>query len=298
MEVVLDFYHQYKNIILIVIILFGAVVLNKIIRFFLTRYFDNASRKLKVDPTQYHFFKNMVSFFVWGVALIGVASLIPELKQFALTIFAGAGILAAIVGFASQQAFSNIVSGIFIVIFKPFRVGDLIKIGDLSIGEVEDITLWHTIIVTLENRRIVIPNSVIGSETILNSSIGDQKVCMFVEIGISYDSDINLAMRLMQEEALKHPNCIDNRNPEQITAEEPQVVVRTIGFGDSSVNLRAYVWATDPVKGILMKFDLHKSIKERFDKEGVEIPFPYRTIVYKKDLEAEKSANGKEEKKT
>ena len=63
------------------------------------------------------------------------------------------------------------------------------------------------------------------------------------------------------------------------------VIVRVIGFGDSSVNLRGYIWSKDHISGFYLKCDLFKSVKERFDKEGIEIPFPYRTIVYKKDIE-------------
>jgi small-conductance mechanosensitive channel len=91
-------------------------------------------------------------------------------------------------------------------------------------------------------------------------------------------------MKIMREESEKHPNCYDNRTEEEKKNKEPIVKVRVIGFGNSSVNLRAWVWSEDAGKGFVMACDLNKSIKERFDKEGVEIPFPYRTIVYKKDI--------------
>ena len=84
-----------------------------------------------------------------------------------------------------------------------------------------------------------------------------------------------------------HPGCIDGRTEYDIAQDEPVVPVRVIGFGDSSVNLRAWVWSTDPPSAFRMGCDLNKSIKERFDREGIEIPFPYRTIVYKKDLKTE-----------
>ena len=86
------------------------------------------------------------------------------------------------------------------------------------------------------------------------------------------------------EESEKHPNCIDHRSEEEKKNKDPIVRVRVLGFGDSSVNLRAWVWAEDAGKGFVMACDLNKIIKESFDKEGIEIPFPYRTIVYKKDM--------------
>jgi len=149
---------------------------------------------------------------------------------------------------------------------------------------VEDITLRHTVIRNFENRRLIIPNSVISAEIVVNSSIVEEKICNFIDMGISYDSDIDKAMEIMRSEAMAHSNYIDNRTKEDRKNQIPAVLVKVIGFGDSSVNLRCFVWSHDHSAGWAMKTDLHKSIKERFDAEGIEIPFPYRTIVYKKDL--------------
>lgn len=270
-----------EYLIIPLIILLIAFVLSKILRLALTKFVKTASSKLKVDPTKYNFLKNAVSFIIFIIAVIAIFQTIPPLRAYGVTLFASAGILAAIVGFASQSAFSNIISGIFIVIFKPFSVGDLINIGELHSGEVEDITLRHTIIKNFENRRIVIPNSIISEQTITNSTLTEDKTCMFVSMGISYDSNVDLAIKIMQEEAGKHPFQIDNRSQEEIDKGEPETIVRLVSFGDSSVNLRASVWAKNPRDGFVMKCDLHKSIKERFDNAGIEIPFPYRTIVYK-----------------
>jgi small-conductance mechanosensitive channel len=214
-------------------------------------------------------------------AIIFIFYSIPKLKTLSLTLFAGAGILTAIALFASQTAFANIVSGVFIVIFKPFRVNDIVDVGNLTKGRVEDITLRHTVIRNFENRRLIIPNSVISSEVIVNSSIIDERTCNFIEMGISYDSDIDTAMEIMRDLAMKHPNFLDNRTEDEKKAGRPSVVVRVIGFGDSSVNLRAFVWSKDHSTGFELKTDLHKLIKEEFDRKGIEIPFPYRTIVYK-----------------
>lgn len=262
-----------------------AYILSKILRALLTKFLQLASKKLKVDSTQFNFLNNGISFILYLCAFIFIFYSIPSLRALGVTLFAGAGVAAAIILLASQQAFSNIINGIFIIIFKPFRVGDVIKVGSLRVGKIEDITLRHTIIRDFENRRIIIPNTVIGSETLVNSSIKDELICNFVEFGISYDSDANKAIEIIREEAMKHPNYIDNRTREEKKNNIHPVMVRVIGFGDSSVNLRAFIWTKDHTSGFILKCDLFKSVKERFDNEGVEIPFPYRTIVYKKDIE-------------
>ncbi len=261
--------------------LVAAFVISKIFRVLINRFIRASSKNLRVDPTQFNFLKNAVSFFVFTGAVIFIFYTIPMLKTLSLTMFAGAGILTAIALFASQQAFSNIVSGVFIVIFKPFRVNDVIDVGSLPKGRVEDITLRHTVIRTYENRRMIIPNSVISSEILINSSIVDETICNFIEVGISYDSDIDKAMEIMQRVSMNHPDFIDNRNEEEKLDKVPPVIVRVIGFGDSSVNLRAFVWTRDHPTGFNLKTDLYKAFKEEFDQNGIEIPFPYRTIVYK-----------------
>ena len=88
-------------------------------------------------------------------------------------------------------------------------------------------------------------------------------------------------MKIIKDEAIKHEYFMDNRNQEDISEGEPPVNVKVVKFGDSSVNLKAWVWTKDSTSGFKLRCDLNKSIKQRFDMEGIEIPFPYRTIVFK-----------------
>lgn len=243
-----------------------------------------ASSILKTDPSKYRFLKHLLTGTIVAVGIGLAIFTIPSLRAISVSLFASAGILAVIIGFASQAAFSNIVSGIFIIIFKPFRINDVVQVGDLHTGVIEDITLRHTVIRNYENRRIIIPNSVISNETLINSTIIEEKTCRFLEVGISYDSDIDLAMKIIRDEVRSHPEFLDYRGPDDLEKGLPDVRVLVLRLSDFSVNLRAYLWAKDPATAFVMLTDLQKSIKERFDREGVEIPFPYRTIVYKNDL--------------
>ncbi len=281
-----DFIHTqfFKYGLIVIVTIVGTFIVTKIIRIALNRYFKTSSRTLKVDPTRFNFVKNALSFLIFLFAIGLMFYIIPELRNLGLSVFASAGILAAVVGFASQEAFSNIISGIFIVIFQPFRVTDIVQIGENS-GRVENITLRHTVIRNFENKRVIIPNSTINSATIINYNIEDEKICNYIEFDISYDSDIDEAIRIIEEESMKHPNYIDNRTAEDIAADINPVVVRVIGLQDFSVKLRAWVWSEDPGKGFVMRTDLYKSIKQHFDRAGIEIPFPYRTIVFKNDKE-------------
>jgi small conductance mechanosensitive channel len=270
---------RWEQIVFALIVLAIAFVISLIIKYIIGRFIRIASYKLKVDPTKYKFLKNAVDLLVYLIAVIVIFKSIPGLNSFGNGLIASAGVLAAIVGFASQSAFSNIVSGIFLVIFRPFSVGDRIKVGQNYSGDVEDITLRHTVIRDFENRRIVIPNNAISNETIVNSTLSDEPICIFVEFGIGFTSNIDTAIHIMQEQAMAHAFHVDYRTTEEKKNKEPVVSVRLISIGDSALNLRAYVWVKDAVTGFILKCDLLKSIKERFDKEGIELAYPHRVLV-------------------
>lgn len=146
----------------------------------MNRFIRLATERLKTDATSYKFLKHLITSTITlaglGLAVYGI----PTLKALTLSLFAGAAIIAVIVDFASQAAFANIVSGVFIVIFKPFRIGDRINTSGKAeySGVVKDITLRHTVIRNYENRMVIMPNSIISNETLINSSIIDQKVCL------------------------------------------------------------------------------------------------------------------------
>ena len=277
------FKDNLSHFIFAAVVLLIAFIVVKVLRFSLNRFIQRASKQLKVDATQYQFLRNGLGFIIYLVAFIIILTSIPGLKQLGATLFAGAGILAAIIGFASQAAFSNIVSGVFIVFFKPFRVGDMIKIGDKYFGHVEDITLRHTVIQDLENKRFIVPNTLINSEVIHNYQIGDQRVRNLIYFGIGYSVNMDQAIEIIREEAMKHRLFQDFRTEEDIKKGTPAVIVKVTEWADSAIILRATVWTNNPIEGIELKFDLLKSVKERFDKLGLEIPFPHRTVYLRQD---------------
>lgn len=238
---------------------------------------NRATEHMKNDPTNYKFLRHVILAVIYVVGIgLAVAS-IPSLRTLASSLLAGAGILAVSVGFASQHALSNIVSGMFIVIFKPFRINDRLALRTYQ-GIVEDITLRHTVIRDFENKRIVIPNAVISDEIIVNADITEQRICKWIDVSISYESDIALAKAIIADEIKSHPLRIDHRSAEQIEAGDPEVVVRVIQLQDSGVLLRGWAWATDAANSFVLSCDLLESVKARFDREGIVIPYPHRTV--------------------
>lgn len=231
--------------------------------------------KLAVDETKAGFIRQIVVAVVYIIGAAAFLSLIPGMEKVSNSILASAGIGAMAVGLASQDALSNVVGGLFIIFSRPFKVGDFIMVDDIVTGTVMEITLRHTVIRNAENRMILIPNSKMNSSTVVNSSYGETATCAFVEVGVSYTTDLDHAMETMRDEIMKHPMLIDHRSDGERKAGVPQVVVRVISLGDSAITLRAWAWAATPGNAFTMKCDLLKSVKERFDSEKIEIPYPY-----------------------
>lgn len=271
-------------------ILVGTAIVATVFSKLFNRFMLRNSEIVKSNPTNYRFIRHTVIALIYIIGFSWAVYHIPSLRTVASSLLAGAGILAVAIGFASQQALSNIISGIFVVIFKPYRINDRIIIKDTLQGIVEDITLRHTVIKDLENRRIVIPNSIISNDIIVNIDLNDMRVCRLLNIGISYDSDIELARKIIKEEALNHRFFIDQRTRQQIDEGMELVPVRLISYGQSSIDLRAWVWANNAPDGFVMHCELLENIKKRFDAEGVEIPFSYQTLVFKNKLAIENAS--------
>ncbi|GGG55578.1 mechanosensitive ion channel family protein [Bizionia arctica] len=243
---------------------------------------------LKYDSTSYKFLRYVAVFSICFIGCLFALLAFPSLKGVAQTALGGAGVLAIIAGVSSQEALSNLVGGVFIISFKPFKIGDVVKLTDTMVGTVSDITLRHTVLRNFENKMIVIPNAIMNKEKIINYDLGELKCCERIEIGISYDSDIDLAKKIMQEECENHPLILDNRTKLEETNGLPIVKTALTQLNDSSMTIRAWAWSKDFSDSFTLKCDVLESIKKRFDKEGIEIPFPYRTIVMKSEKTLEK----------
>ncbi len=266
-------YSLIDTIIIIALILFTAILISRICKRLIEKH-------TKVNTK---FILRIKSILVYTIAGYACLSLFTPFHAIITPILASGGILAVIFGLAAQEAMGNFVNGIMITMFKPFKIGDLIKInnGEL-IGTVYDISLRHTIIETYENTKIVIPNSEMNKAILENVSSVESYKVNFLYIGISYESDLKKAMKIIEEEVIAHPHFLDIRSKEDIANhKKPSVTIRLIDFADSSMQLRATVYSKNNAEGFAMLSDLRISIKQRFDKEEIEIPYPHRTITYK-----------------
>ncbi|MFC1494729.1 mechanosensitive ion channel family protein [Thermodesulfobacteriota bacterium] len=228
----------------------------------------------KVDITFYRYFIRIKNVLIFIIAAFVYSTIVPGIKNLLAPVLASAGAIALIGGFAAKSTIANYVAGLLIAFYQPVKIGDKIEI-DGQYYTVEEITLRHTIGRSLQNIRILIPNSKLDEMILVNYSIIDPRILCVLKLGVSYDTDIDLARRLILEEA-------ENCPYKDSKAEKP--LVRVISHEDFSIGLRLYLWVPAPDDIRSARFWLLEKIKKRFDTEGIEIPFPYRTLVYKKDL--------------
>lgn len=240
------------------------------------------------DPTSFKFIRYIAVGTIYTIGVLLILLILPSFRGVAQTVLGGAGVIAIIAGIASQEALANIVSGLFIVSFKPFKIGDTIKIEEGMAGKVKDITLRHTVIQNYENRMIVIPNAVINKHKLINYDLIDPRVCERPEIRISYDSDLDLAKKIIREECENHPLLLDKRTAKEIKEGIPKVKIAVIELAESAVIIRAWAWAANSDNGYTIRFDVFESIKKRFDQEGIKIPYPHQSIEFKNSFNSPK----------
>ncbi|MBW2971633.1 mechanosensitive ion channel family protein [Candidatus Woesearchaeota archaeon] len=294
-QILLDFlaspqFLVWRRIASIVIIVFLTFLIASLVNKLMKRTFRKIVQRrqehpeIPTDTTKFIVLRRVIQVLIYLMGFAAIVYAIPEFRALSYSILVGAGVAAVIVGFAAQKAFANIMSGIFLAISEPIRVGDRVTINN-NYGIIEDITLRHTVIRLWNNDRHIIPNSVMNEAEITNHSIIDDKVIQTMEVGISYDADIDKAKKIIVEEVRKHPSFVTQYDPTGYVKTETAVTVRVMECGEFAVKLKAYFWAPDKLSAFIMEKEVLESVKKRFDKESVEIPFPYRTIVYKTDLE-------------
>ncbi|TXD47223.1 mechanosensitive ion channel family protein [Polaribacter sp. IC073] len=241
--------------------------------------------KQNQDPTNLKFLRYVAVFSICFIGILFSLLAFPSLEGIAQTALGGAGVIVIIAGVASQEALSNLIGGIFIISFKPFKIYDIIQITDSLVGTVTDITLRHTIIRSFDNKMIVIPNSVINKERLINYNLGELKNCKFVEMNISYTSDVKLAKQIMQEECEKHPLILDNRSAIEKLDGKPIVKTALTKINDSTMTIRAWAWSKSFVDSFDLQCDVNETIKARFDAHAIDLAYPTRTIIIEKDTE-------------
>jgi MscS family membrane protein len=224
----------------------------------------------KMDDELLPLFKNildvLIVFFGFLAILKGVwdADILP--------LFASAGIVGLAIAFAAQDTISQFFGGLSIYFDQPFKPGDRIEIDDGEIGIVQEIGIRSTRIKNLYNNMIVIPNNIIANSKITNYTSPEETMMVKVTIGVAYGSDVEKVREILTGIA-KDINFV---------LDDPAPYVRFDNHGDFSLDFAMIMWVTHPGEKFTVINEVNTKINAEFEKEGIEIPFPVRTIIQQK----------------
>jgi len=177
------------------------------------------------------------------------------------------GLLSVGIGFGLQNVTSNFISGLIILFERPISVGDRVVVSDIE-GDITEINIRSTMVRTVNNISIIVPNSEFVSKDVINYSHGDPSYRLDVNVGVAYGSDLDTVLKAMQEVADQNKSVMQTPKPE----------VHLIEFGDSSWNMQLRCWITDVKHYPRIRNEVNQAIVRTFRKYDVEIPFPQRDL--------------------
>ena len=258
LDELLKVYSMHHNIIhrVAMVILVGAILL-----FILNHLLKLWLRKKVTPQTQLVLYKTIN----YGGFIIIVLAIMHEFNVSLTALFGAAGIVAIAISFAAQNSLANIISGLFLLWEKPFKIGDLIK-TDGQLGIIYSMDLLSVNLRTFDNLLVRIPNEKIMKATFINITRFPIRR-LDLKINIAYKDDVEHAFEVLLDIARRNPYCLD----------EPEPILIFQGFMDSSQEIMFGLWF-DKSDYLVLRNSILKEVKKRFDEEGIEIPFPHRTV--------------------
>lgn len=247
----------------IVIFYVGRIVVRLI-----TRGLRRVMKAQQVDPTLVSFVSNLVNMVLLVLVVIAAIGALGVQTTSFIAILGAAGLA---VGLALQGSLSNFASGVLIIIFRPYKVGDWIEGAGVA-GSVVSVQILTTILKTGDNKQVIVPNSQIMGDIITNYSANETRRVDLV-VGVSYDDDLDKTRSVLEELIAADDRILD----------DPAPTIAVSELADSSVNFVVRPWV-NTADYWAVTFDLTEAIKKRFDQEGISFPFPQQDVhLYKAD---------------
>jgi small-conductance mechanosensitive channel len=254
-----------------IIYAFVAWLVGRTLRLGVQRILAHDKRE-HLDLMAVKFLAKLIRYAVYVFAFAAYAHFIPALSGLGAASLTSIGMISLIVGFAAQNTLGNLIAGISLLLYRPFKLGDRLQVTaptGLETGTVESLTLGYTLLKTDDNRVVVVPNSLMASLTNINLTANDPRVVCSVLIGISYDSDIDKARAILLDLAGKH-------------AKAKQVCGCPLTqLNNSGVVLSLDVWCADALAAITFRCDVLEQAAKRFAVEGIRISIPQTTVLLK-----------------
>lgn len=257
--------------ITIVIILMLFLILSFAHRFskFITRFFmPRIYEHYQFDRSMQFTFNRVFHYLILILAvLISISAAGIDLSALAVI----ASVIGVGIGFGLQNIASNFISGIILLFERPIKIGDRVLVDDI-IGDVEKINMRATIIKSIDNEHIIVPNSYFLEEHVINRSYSDPTMRLVIPIGVAYTSDPELVRKLLRKIAYHEAEQTDS------VLLDPEPFVHFVGFGDSALDFELFVWISNPNDIIRVKTNINFRIYHILKEHSIEIPFPQRDL--------------------
>src|SRR5690554_913299 len=266
MEKVADYFEQIKGLIVIyggrvvlaiIVLLIGLWIIKRIVKLI-----SKTMHNRDVDESLRPFLRSIISAVLKIMLIISVAGMIGIQVTSFIAVLGAAGLA---IGLALQGSLSNFAGGVLILMFKPFRVGDAIEAGGHS-GVVREIQIFHTILTTFDNRRVVIPNAQLSNNSLVNINIEPTRR-VDMKFSISHGDDIVKAKGILTSLLQADTRVL----------QDPAPTVALSELGENSLNFVVRAWVKTPDYWPVF-FNMQEQVKQRFDEENITLPHPQRTI--------------------
>ena len=256
-----------------------TVVIAKIFTTILEKLVDHAMKKDARASMPFKYLLKIIRTVIYVIAVFAILMNVKPLQSISTAILGATSVMTVVVGLAAQETFGNFIAGFFIVIYQPFHVGDMVNLPEKNIsGTVIEITFRHTILNTIENTKIIVPNSTMNSAIVEDKAFGQKTYIRYLFLSVAYNTDIDKLERVITDVVINTDGVIDTRSVEAQEKNLP-INITVNEFLDSGIQIRFPFTTKSLAKSVETASKIRKSLLVAFKENEIEIPYQKIQII-------------------
>ena len=250
-----------------------TVIIAKIFTTILEKLVDHAMKKDARASMPFKYLLKIIRTVIYVIAVFAILMNVKPLQSISTAILGATSVMTVVVGLAAQETFGNFIAGFFIVIYQPFHVGDMVNLPEKNIsGTVIEITFRHTILNTVENTKIIVPNSTMNSAIVEDKAFGQKTYIRYLALSVAYHTDIDKLERVITDVVVNTDGVIDTRSAEAKEKNSP-INITVNEFLDSGIQIRFPFTTKSLGKSVETASKIRKALLVAFRENGIEIPY-------------------------
>jgi len=250
-----------------------TVIIAKIFTTILEKLVDHAMKKDARASMPFKYLLKIIRTVIYVIAVFAILMNVKPLQSISTAILGATSVMTVVVGLAAQETFGNFIAGFFIVIYQPFHVGDMVNLPEKNIsGTVIEITFRHTILNTVENTKIIVPNSTMNSAIVEDKAFGQKTYIRYLALSVAYHTDIDKLERVITDVVVNTDGVIDTRSAEAKEKNLP-INITVNEFLDSGIQIRFPFTTKSLGKSVETASKIRKALLVAFRENGIEIPY-------------------------